>query len=59
MTKLDLPNQQIAIESKYYLNVAYASTSEFKLIVYTLLKRNKDKNGKIVVSVIRQSINNF
>jgi general secretion pathway protein K len=59
LTKLDLPNDQITIESNYFLNVAHASSDEFNVVVYTLLKRSRDKKGKITVSVIRESINNF
>jgi general secretion pathway protein K len=57
--KIGLPNEQITIDSKYFLSVAYASSDEFKLVVYTLLKRNRDKNGKLTVSIVRESINNF
>lgn len=57
--KIDLPNEQITIESKYFLNVAVVTGDEFKLTVYTLLKRSKDKQGKVSVSVIRESINSF
>lgn len=55
--KIDLPKEQITIESQYFLNVAFASSDEFKLVVYTLLKRSKDKQGKLSVSIIRESIN--
>ncbi len=57
--KIDLPSEQITIESKYFLNVAVVTGDEFKLTVYTLLKRSKDKQGKISVSIIRESINSF
>ena len=57
--KLALPSEQITIESQYFLNVAYASSDEFKIAVYTLLKRSRDKNGKISVRVIRETINGF
>ncbi|MCL9684615.1 type II secretion system minor pseudopilin GspK [Legionella maioricensis] len=57
--KIDLPSEQITIESKYFLNVAVVTSDEFKLTVYTLLKRSKDKQGKVSVSVIRESINSF
>lgn len=55
--KLNIPNEQITIESQYFLNVASVNNDEFKLIVYTLLKRGQDRNGKITVSIIRESIN--
>ncbi|BCA95299.1 type II secretion system protein K [Legionella antarctica] len=57
--KINLPNEQITIESKYFLSVAFVTSDEFQLTVYTLLKRSKDKQGKISVGVIRESINTF
>lgn len=57
--KIDLPNDQITIESQYFLSVANASSDEFSLTVYTLLKRSKDKKGKLTVNIIRESINSF
>ncbi|KTD59202.1 type II secretion system minor pseudopilin GspK [Legionella shakespearei] len=57
--KIDLPSDQITIESQYFLSVAHASSDEFNLTVYTLMKRSKDKKGKLTVSVVRESINSF
>ena len=57
--KLNLPNDQITIQSTYFLNVAQATSEEFKITVYTLLKRTIDKNGKLTVSIIRESIGGF
>lgn len=59
LKKLDLPNEQITIESQYFLNVANASSEDFNIVVYTLLKRSKDNQGKLSVSIIRESINSF
>ena len=57
--KTNLPTEQITIDSQYFLNVANASSDEFKITVYTLLKRSRDKNGKISVGIIRESISTF
>ncbi|MBL7481004.1 type II secretion system minor pseudopilin GspK [Legionella bononiensis] len=57
--KIDLPSEQITIESKYFLSVAFAKSDEFKLVIYTLMQRDKDKKGTITVSIIRESINYF
>ena len=59
LSKFDIPTEQITIESKYFLNVAYAKNNESSLVVYTLLKRTKNKSGQLSVSIIRESINNF
>ncbi|CAM2942695.1 type II secretory pathway protein LspK [Legionella steigerwaltii] len=57
LKKLDIANDQITLESTYFLSVAYATSENLNLTVYTLFKRTKDKNGKISVNVIRQSFN--
>ena len=57
--KIDLPADQITIESQYYLSVAYANTDEFNIALYTLLKRSKNKPGKLSVSIIRERINMY
>lgn len=59
LNKMNIPNEQITTVSKYYLNIAYASTNEYNLSIYTLIKREKDKKGKVTVSIIEESINDF
>lgn len=59
LKKFNIPSDQITIESQYYLSVAYAKNDEFSLVVYSLLKRSRDRKGKLITSVIRESINNF
>ena len=59
MQKIDLPKEQITLESSYFLSQADVSYETFHLRVYTLLKRARDKNNKIAVSVIRVSFNVF
>lgn len=59
LKKLDVPNDQITIESQYFLSVASAKNSDFNLVVYALIKRSRDKQGKLTVSIIRESSNSF
>lgn len=59
LKKLDLPNDQITIESQYFLCVAKATSEDRNLTVYTLLKRSRDQQKKLTVSIIRQSINSY
>jgi general secretion pathway protein K len=56
---MDLPKDQITIASHYFLAVAEASSDNFNLKVYSLIKRSKNKEGKITSSIIRESINGF
>lgn len=57
LQKLDLPKEQVTLESSYYLSVATTSSEDLTLTTYTLLKRSKDKQGHIVVGIIRESLN--
>ncbi|MCW8443470.1 type II secretion system minor pseudopilin GspK [Fluoribacter gormanii] len=59
LKKLNIANDQISLESNYFLSVASATSDKLNLTVYTLFKRNRDKNGKISVNVLRESINVF
>lgn len=57
--KIDLPTQQITLESNYFLNVALAKSDEFSLVIYTVIHRSKDKKGKITINIIKESINTY
>ncbi|KTD54523.1 type II secretory pathway protein LspK [Legionella sainthelensi] len=59
LQKLDIASDQITLESSYFLNVASATSDNINLTVYSLLKRNRDKNGKITVTLLRESLNIF
>lgn len=59
LKKLNIANEQITLESSYFLNVAHASSDNLHLTMYTLLKRSKDKKGKLSVTILRQSFNVF
>jgi general secretion pathway protein K len=59
LKKINLPSDQITIESQYFLCLAYAKTEDFDLVVYSLLKRTRDKKGKLSVKLIRESLNSF
>lgn len=59
LQKFNIPNNQITIESTYFLSKANVRNEDLNLTVYSLLKREKSQSGKIKVSVIRQSFNVF
>lgn len=59
LQKLDIASEQITLESSYFLNVASATSDNINLTVYSLFKRNRDKNGKITVTLLRESFNIF
>ncbi|MBA2652116.1 MAG: type II secretion system minor pseudopilin GspK [Tatlockia sp.] len=59
LQKLNIRSEQVTIESQYFMAIAYLTSEDLNLTIYTILKRKKDKNGKIIVSLIAESINSF
>ncbi|MCE0723971.1 MULTISPECIES: type II secretion system minor pseudopilin GspK [Legionella] len=59
LKKLNIANDQITIESTYFLSIASATSDNLTLTVYTVFKRSRDKNQKISVNVLRESFNVF
>lgn len=57
LQKLDIPREQITVESNYYLSVATISNQDLSLTVYAVIKRNVDKKEHLLVNLIRESIN--
>jgi general secretion pathway protein K len=59
LQKLNIRAENITLESQYFMSVAYVQMDDLNLISYTLLKRKKDKNGQMIVSLISESLNTF
>lgn len=59
LKKLNIANDQITLDSSYFLSVASATSDNLSLTVYTLFQRSQDKNGKVSAYVLRQSFNVF
>ena len=57
LQKLGIPNDQITIESEYYLSLATMTSEDLNFTIYTIIKRSKDKNGQISIGIINQSLN--
>ena len=57
LQKLAIPNEQVTLESQYFLSEATLSIQDMHLTVYTLLKRTKDKKGVIQVTVLSERVN--
>lgn len=57
LQKLAIPNEQITLESQYFLSIAVVTSEDLNLVQIALLKRMKDKKGKIIVNVVRESLN--
>lgn len=59
LQELNIANDQITLESTYFLSVAHTSTDNLKFTVSTLLKKHRDKKGKISVHILSERFNNF
>ncbi|WP_028387675.1 type II secretion system minor pseudopilin GspK [Legionella fairfieldensis] len=59
LQKLNIRHEDITVESQYFMSVAKITMEDLHLTTYAILKRSKDKNGKISVSLISQSRNSF
>lgn len=59
LKKMNIAEEQITLNSIYFLSVAHTNSDNFNFTVYTLLKRSRDKKGKITVNVLRASFNAF
>lgn len=57
LQKLNIRNEQITIDSQYFMSIATVFTADLKLINYSIIKRSKDKKGSLSVSIIAESLN--
>lgn len=53
---LNIPNERITLESQYFFSIAHVTSDGFNLFVYTVFKRSKNKEGKLLVSVLQECI---
>lgn len=57
LEKLNIRSDQITIESQYFMTIATVRIGELSLVNYTIIKRNKDKQGKIAALILSESLN--
>lgn len=57
LQKLQIPQEQITLESHYFLCTSSALSDDQQLTRYTVLKRTKNKKGKISIQTVYESIN--
>lgn len=58
LQKFNIPSDQICISSTYFLSKTFVQNDDLNLTVYVLYKKEIYR-GKIKISVIRESFNNF
>jgi len=57
LQKLDINANLVTTDSQYFLSIAEASSNDLSLTTYAVLKRNRDRAGKIMVGLISESLN--
>lgn len=57
LQNLDIPGDQITIESQYFLSVSTVSSEDLNLVTYTVLKRIKDRSEQPLISIISERLN--
>lgn len=55
--KLNIPKNEITLESNYFLATAITSIDDMTLVHYAVLKRSKNKQGKLSISIMSEGIN--
>lgn len=57
LEKYHIPETEITLESDYFLSVATAIMDGVTFTNYTVINRRKDKQGKILVSILSEAFN--
>ena len=57
--KFNIPAKQISVESDYYLSVATATSTDLTIKHYTVLHRTKDRQGRLSVSILSETLNAY
>ena len=55
MQKFNIGNEEITLESTYYLAEAITSTQDLSLSSYVIIKRNYDNQKHPVITIIQES----
>ncbi len=56
LQKLNIPKEQVTVESNYFLSIATTSSRDSHLTVYTVIKRTRTRQG-MLTSIISESLN--
>ncbi|MDP1601682.1 MAG: type II secretion system minor pseudopilin GspK [Legionella sp.] len=59
LQKFAIQDNQVTFESNYFMSIAVVKGDDLTLINYSIFKRRKDKNGKISVSLLAESLNSL
>lgn len=59
LQKLNIRTEQLTIDSQYFMSIANIFAEDLNLINYSIIKRSKDKYGRIKVSIISEILNSY
>lgn len=57
LQKLGIRSEHVTLDSQYFMSIAWVTHEDLSLINYTVLKRSRNNQGKITVSLIKESLN--
>lgn len=57
LQKLDIPADQVTLDSTYFLSVATVESDDLNLTTYTVIKRSKDQHGRQSIGIISEYLN--
>lgn len=57
--KFNIPKAEITLSSNYFLSIATTTIDGITLLNYTVIKRSKDQNGKVSISILNEGLNTF
>ncbi len=56
LNKLNVSNEQLTTESRYFMSLAKVHSEESTLTITSIIKRERDKKGNISLSILREYI---
>jgi len=59
LNKLGIPENQITLESQYFLSKGLIVNNDLSLMNYTIIKRVQDKKGNVGVSIVGENLNSL
>lgn len=59
LQKLGIRSEQLTLESQYFLSVATVTHMDLNLTTFSIIKRSRDRQGKIILSLVSEQLNSL
>ena len=59
LSKLNIREEFITLQSQYFMSVARVKKDDLSLVSFVIMKREKNKEGKIIISLVSESLNSI